>query len=43
MTAVKDTKDKKIVEGLFREVDGIVAKYHTVTTALPFDVDITKR
>ena len=32
VTAVKDTKDKKRVEGLFREVDGIVAKYHTGTT-----------
>jgi hypothetical protein len=33
----------KRVEGLFWEVDGIVAKYHIGTTALPFDVDITKR
>ena len=43
VTAVKDTKDKKRVEGLFREVDGIVAKCHTGTTALPFDMDTTKR
>ena len=43
VTAVKDTKDRKRVEGLFREVDGIVAKYHTGSTALPFDVDTTKR
>ena len=43
LTVVKDAKDRERVEGLFREIDGIVAKYHMGTTALPFDMDTTKR
>jgi hypothetical protein len=43
LTVVKDAKDRERVEGLFRGIDGIVAKYHMGTTALPFDMDTTKR
>jgi amino acid permease len=43
LTVVKDAKDRERVEGLFREIACIVAKYHAGTTALPFDVDTTKR
>ena len=43
LTVVKDAKDRERVEGLFREIDGIVAKYQTGTTALPSHMDTTKR
>ena len=43
LTVVKDAKDRERVKGLFREIDGIVAKYHMGTTALPFDMNTTKR
>ena len=43
LTVVKDAQDRERVEGLFREIDGIVAKYQNGTTALPSHVDTTKR
>ncbi len=43
LTVVKDAKERERVEGLFREIDGIVAKYQTGTTALPSYMDTTTR
>jgi hypothetical protein len=43
LTVVKDAKDKERVEGLFLEIDGIVAKYQTGSTALPSYMDTKKR
>lgn len=43
LTVVKDAKERERVEGLFREIDGIAAKYQTGTTALPSYMDTTKR
>jgi amino acid permease len=43
LTVVKDAKDRERVEALFREIDGIVAKYQTGTKALPSYLDTKKR
>jgi hypothetical protein len=43
LTVVKDAKDRERVEGLFREIDGIVAKYQTGSTPLPSHGDTTKK
>jgi amino acid permease len=43
LTVVKDAKDRERVEGLFREINGIVAKYQTGTKALPSYPDTKAR
>ena len=43
LTVVKDAKDRERVEGLFREIDGIVAEYQTGTKALPSYMDTKRR
>jgi hypothetical protein len=43
LMVVKDDKDRKRVEGLFREIDGIAAKYQPETKALSFYLDAKKR
>jgi hypothetical protein len=43
MMVVKDAKDRERVEVLFREIDGIVAKYQSGSTAFPSHMDTTKK
>jgi hypothetical protein len=43
MMVVKDAKDRERVEVLFREIDGIVAKYQSGSTVFPSHMDTTKK
>ena len=43
MAVVKDANDRERVEGLFREIDGIVAKYQSGSMAFLSHMDTKKK